>query len=130
MSSGADDVGEGGLSGPVPEKVSARKPFLTKARITAAALAVGGMLVGSLVGLAVQLSVESTGLLGPSVESLIDAQASNFDAINMRLDALKAAASDPEAAGEIAELGALLNRQHELTQRAHDELHYWPYWSS
>jgi hypothetical protein len=110
--------------------VSARKPFLTKARITAAALAVGGMLVGSLVGLAVQLSVESTGLLGPSVESLIDAQASNFDAINMRLDALKAAAADPEAAGEIAELGALLNRQHELTQRAHDELHYWPYWSS
>jgi hypothetical protein len=54
----------------------------------AAAIGLCGMVLGSVVGLGVQLGVESTGLLGPSVESLIAEQQSNFGDVNARLDTL------------------------------------------
>ena len=60
-----------------------------KSRFIAAASAVGGMIVGSIVGIAVQVGVESTGILGPGVESLLAEQEANFAGINDRLDALQ-----------------------------------------
>ncbi len=99
-------------------------PLLTRSRVNAAVLAIGGMLVGSLVGIGVQTGVESTGLLGPSVEALIAEQESNFTAVNARLDDLRGMASDPEIKNSLAELGKLLARQGDLANRANSELAY------
>lgn len=101
-----------------------RKPFLGRARLTAAALAFGGMIVGSLVGIAVQLGVESTGFLGPSMESLIAEQESNFDEIGARIEALQDLDASPEVTKSLAELGNLLARQQELQQQSTRELTY------
>ena len=100
------------------------KSFLTKPRLVAGALALGGMVVGSVVGLGVQMGVESTGLLGPSVEALIAEQQSNFGDVNARLDALKAMSDDKEIKASLNELGKLLARQDELARHANAELAY------
>ncbi len=101
-----------------------RKPFLTKARLTAAALALGGMVIGSIVGIAVQVGVESTGMLGPSVEALIAEQESNFDEIGARIESLRGMASSPESSKALNELETLLARQGELRLQANNELAY------
>lgn len=95
-----------------------------KPRIIAVASALGGMIVGSIVGIAVQVGVESTGVLGPGVESLIAEQEANFAGINERLDALQSATSDPELRVHISELRNLLERQNELGSQASTELRY------
>ena len=100
------------------------RTLVTKARMKGAALALGGMIAGSFVGIGVQLGVESTGLLGPSVESLMAEQKSNFDDVAKRIEALQASSADPETRKSLAELNSLLKRQDELAQQASAELHY------
>lgn len=101
-----------------------RTPLLSKATLRGAALALGGMIVGSFVGIGVQVGVESTGLLGPSVDSLIAEQQANFDDVNARLELLKNSSTDPETKKSLAELASLLRRQDELSQHANAELQY------
>lgn len=96
----------------------------TKEKMKGAALALGGMIVGSIVGIGVQLGVESTGLLGPSVDALIEEQAANFDDVNIRLAELSRSSTDPETKKSLAELASLLKRQGELSQHANAELQY------
>ncbi len=98
------------------------RALLSRKNLTAGALALGGMIVGALVGIAVQVGVESTGMLGPGVESLMSEQESNFEALHSRLDTLQAAADDPELARELGEIAALLQRQDELRQTARLEI--------
>lgn len=93
-----------------------------KSRIIAAASAVGGMIIGSIVGIAVQAGVDSTGILGPGIESLIAEQDANFMGINERLNALQNASSDPQLSVHIAELRSLVERQNEISSRASTEL--------
>ena len=99
-------------------------PRLSKEKLKSAALALGGMIVGSIVGLGVQFGVQSTGLLGPSVDSLMQEQKANFDDVNSRLAALSKSSTDPETKKNLAELANLLKRQGELTQHANAELQY------
>jgi|GEM_PF-1389048 len=99
-----------------------KKPLLTRARLIGAALALGGMILGSLVGIGVQAGVESTGLLGPSVEALIAEQESNFDEMGERIEALRGMASDPEMAKTLAELGKLVARQDDLQRKASQQI--------
>ena len=47
------------------------KTLLTKDRMRTGALALGGMIVGAVVGILVQVGVEATGMLGPSVDALL-----------------------------------------------------------
>jgi hypothetical protein len=103
---------------------TSRSPLLTKSRIIAAALGLGGMVIGSIVGMGVQLGVESTGLLGPSVESLIAEQQSNFTDVNARLDELRKMSTDKEVKASLTELAKLLARQDELAKQASAELSY------
>lgn len=98
------------------------KRVVTKARLVAAGIALGGMIVGSLVGIAVQVGVENTGLLGPTVDALIDDQQANFADIGTQLEELRSLSSDPEVSQRLTELGRLLERQDELQSRANAEL--------
>lgn len=104
------------------DEAPAPKRALTKARLVAAGLGLGGMILGALVGIGVQAGVESTGLLGPSVEALIAEQESNFDEMGTRLEALRGMSSDPEMRRTLAELGDLLARQGDLQQQSSREI--------
>ena len=42
------------------------------------ATALGGMVVGAVVGIVVQVGVEATGMLGPSIDALLDEQDGYF----------------------------------------------------
>lgn len=102
----------------------ARPSLLNRARLSTSATALGGMIVGALVGIGVQVGVESTGMLGPSVEALIAEQEANFEDVNTRLDELHKASSDPAVKKSVTELGRLLKRQDDLSEHARTELIY------
>jgi hypothetical protein len=106
------------------EPLEKAAPLLSKAKVKGLALALGGMIVGSVVGLGVQFGVQSTGLLGPTVDSLMEEQKANFDDVNARLAALNKSSTDPETKKSLAELASLLKRQGELSQHANAELEY------
>lgn len=100
------------------------KALLNRKNTVAGAIALGGMIVGALVGIAVQAAVDSTGLLGPSVEALLEEQEANFSDIHSRLAELKNDASDPAVVQSLADLEKLLARQGELQAKANSELTY------
>ncbi len=83
---------------------------------------VGGMIVGTLVGAGVQKGLQSTGLMGPGVETLIAEQQSNFTEVNGKLDALRKVSSDPAAQRALNELSAALQKQNALSQRTEQQL--------
>jgi hypothetical protein len=83
---------------------------------------VGGMVVGTLVGAGVQKGLQSTGLMGPGVETLIAEQQSNFTEVNSKLDALRKVSSDPAAQRALSELSALLQKQSALSQQTEQQL--------
>lgn len=98
------------------------KKLLTRQNLKTGATGLGGMILGAIVGIGVQVGVESTGMLGPSVDELLTEQEENFDEVNARLDRLKSTNKDPELNREIAQLASLLQRQNELRQQASSEL--------
>lgn len=102
----------------------AGKPRFTKARVIAAAIGLGGMVLGSIVGIGVQKGVESTGILGRSVDALIAEQQSNFNDISARLDELRNLPVDKEVKAGLDELGRVLARQDELARQANAEIAY------
>jgi len=100
------------------------KKALGKRYLSSGLMALGGMVVGAVVGIGVQAGVESTGLLGPSVDALIAEQEINFDEVHARLDRLRDSTDDPDLRRELSELTSLIQYQDELRQRAGDELSY------
>lgn len=96
--------------------------LLSKRHLISGTSALGGMIAGAIVGIMVQVGVESTGLLGPSVEALIAEQESNFDEIGVRLESLRGLSPDPAIAKGLTELSRLLARQDELQNRSTQEL--------
>jgi len=83
---------------------------------------VGGMILGTLVGAGVNKALESTGLMGPGVDSLIAEQKSNFTEVNSKLDALRKVSSDPAAQRALNELSAALQKQNALSQQTEQQL--------
>lgn len=98
------------------------KGLLTRQNIVAGAIALSGMVAGAVVGIAVQAGVESTGILGPSVEALLEEQEANFSDINARLVELKGQSSDPAVKKSLVDLERLLKRQGDLQAKANSEL--------
>lgn len=86
------------------------------------ASALGGMIVGAVVGIAVQIGIESTGMLGPSVDALLAEQESNFDEVNSRLDTLRESTDDPDLSRELSKLAELIEHQDDLRRQASSEL--------
>lgn len=98
------------------------KKFLTPDNIRTGATALGGMIVGAIVGIAVQVGVERTGLLGPSVDALLAEQEDNFGEVHGRLDRLRQSTNDPGLGLQLEQLADMLARQDELRQQAGQEL--------
>ncbi len=90
--------------------------------IRSSALGLGGMVLGALVGIAVQEAVASTGMLGPGLDVLIDEQNANFERIQSKLAELAAAEDLTTSQALAAELESLIAEQEELAHRAQDEL--------
>jgi hypothetical protein len=86
------------------------RSLLTRKNLVAGAMALAAMIVGAIVGIAVQAGVESTGILGPSVEAVLEEQQANFSDINARLGELKSQSSDPAVRESLAGLEKLLAR--------------------
>ena len=93
-----------------------------KLRLRDGATALTGMVLGTLVGIGVNKALATTGMLGPGVDTLIEEQKSNFDAISSKLDALRQGATEPEMQAAIAELQALLQKQTSLAEQSEQQL--------
>lgn len=98
------------------------KGLLSKDIVRTGATALGGMVVGAIVGIAVQVGVEATGILGPSVDALLAEQQTGFDEVNARLDDLRRSTDDPALEKELVALSQLLQQQDELRRKAGSEL--------
>lgn len=91
-------------------------------RVRGPAIAAGGMILGGLIGFAVEFGIESTGVLGPSVTDLLAEQEANFEDLHARLEQLRNAASDPVVIAGIDELQALVEKQGSLQQGLNGEI--------
>jgi hypothetical protein len=85
-------------------------------------VATTGMVVGAVIGLAVEFGIESTGVMGPKIDALLEAQAGNFEQIKTKLDELSVTASTPEAQQLLGDLAELVSQQDELTREASSQL--------
>ena len=93
-----------------------------KLRARDGASALGGMILGTLVGIGVNKAIATTGILGPGVSTLLAEQKTNFDAVNGKLDALRQTTTDPEVQRALAEIGQLLQKQTTLAQQSEQQL--------
>jgi hypothetical protein len=84
--------------------------------------AVGGMVAGALVGMAVQAAVSTTGVLGPGMEDLITEQSANFQKLQAKLDSLGSTTDPAQIKSMAKDLDTLLAQQEKLAQRTHEEL--------
>lgn len=98
------------------------KTLLTPGNLKGGGTALAGMVVGAVVGIAVQAGVESTGMLGPSVDSLLAEQQENFNEMHLRLDSIRTSTDDPGLNRELTQLAELIHQQDALRQRANTEL--------
>ncbi len=98
--------------------------LLSRKGLTSGASAIGGMIVGAVVGIAVQVGLESTGMLGPTVDTLLNEQQDNFEKIHTRLEGMKEATQDPALAHDLRELASLIKKQDELRKQTSTELAY------
>lgn len=85
-------------------------------------LALGGMVLGALVGIGVQEAIASTGALGPGLDVLIDEQDANFERVHAKLAALAGAGDVTTARSITTELQGLITEQEGFARRAKDEL--------
>jgi len=83
---------------------------------------IGGMVLGALVGMAVQTAVSTTGVLGPGMDELIAEQSTNFQKLEAKLDALRNTTDPAQIKVMAGDLQTLLAQQQKLAQRAQDEL--------
>jgi hypothetical protein len=105
-----------------PVESPARPRFKLPVKLRDAALAIGGMVLGALVGTGVQQVLARTGVLGPGVGSLLAEQQANFAEVNTKLDTLRQLSTDPQAQQALTELGALLQRQNALVAQTEQQL--------
>ena len=79
-------------------------------------------MLGAVIGLAVQIGVESTGALGPGIEDVITQQTEGFDRLESTLRELRGA-REPARQKELQkEIRELVGGQRELAERTADEL--------
>jgi len=109
------------VEGPAPSSAR-RLPFKLPLKVRDATVAVGGMVLGALVGTGVQQVLARTGVLGPGVDSLLTEQQANFAEVNAKLDTLRQLSNDPEAQRALTELSTLLAQQSALATQTEQQL--------
>jgi hypothetical protein len=107
---------------PAPTPVRPRLPFKLPWKVRDGAVAVGGMVLGALVGTGVQQVLAGTGMLGPGVDALLVEQQANFDEVKTKLDALQQLSDDPETQRALDDLRKLLVQQSALAAQAEQQL--------
>jgi hypothetical protein len=105
-----------------PLETAAQPRFKLSVKLRDAAVAVGGMALGALVGTGVQQTLARTGLLGPGVGSVLAQQQANFAEVNTKLDDLRKLSSEPEVQRALGDLAGLLERQGTLAQQTEQQL--------
>ncbi|MFG0304833.1 MAG: hypothetical protein ACF8Q5_01325 [Phycisphaerales bacterium JB040] len=83
---------------------------------------IAAVILGALLGLAVEAAVDSTGVLGPGIDTLIARQTEGFTQLEAKLDALKGAGDAGETSAIVGEIEALVAEQQRLAARTADEL--------
>ena len=99
-----------------------QKRLWSRIKIVAIGAAVFGMVVGSVVDRVVQNLLDKTGMFGPSLDQVVNAQTENFSAIKAKLTDLSAVNSPEVQEKLLKELNTLLTKQEQLTGRTHEEL--------
>jgi hypothetical protein len=112
----------GSAEEPAPIPARGGVPFKLPWKFRDASVAVGGMVLGALVGTGVQQVLARTGVLGPGVDSLLAEQQANFAEVNTKLDTLRQLSADPEAQRALTELGTLLEQQSALAAQTEQQL--------
>jgi hypothetical protein len=107
---------------PAPKKSLLWTLTHIKVRARDGANALGGMILGTLVGIGVNKALATTGLLGPGVSTLIAEQKTNFDEVKGRLDALRQTSTDPAVQRALADIGQLLQKQTALAEQSEQQL--------
>src|SRR5688572_9699328 len=105
-----------------PARPHLKLPVKVPLKVRDAVVAVGGMVLGALVGTGVQQALARTGLLGPGVSSLIAEQQQNFAEVNTKLDTLRQLSADPDAQRALTELSTLLAQQSALAAQTEQQL--------
>jgi hypothetical protein len=100
------------------EKASVRR----KLTIVGAVAALAGIVFGGVVEYFVGNLLDSTGWFGPTIETVIEEQLTNFSAIQQKLADLEKATTDAERTQLTRELNALMAQQEKLAARTHTEL--------
>lgn len=90
-------------------------------RLVALGSALVGMVFGAVVEMFVQGAMESTGWFGPTLDTLIEQQESNFKDLRAKLEALKSSDDPAERARLERELEMLIAAQEKLATRTHIE---------
>ncbi|MEZ6317552.1 MAG: hypothetical protein R3B49_02180 [Phycisphaerales bacterium] len=99
-----------------------RSPGFFRKAIIGPAIGLVGIVVGAVIGLAVETGVQSTGVLGPGVDTVIAQQADGFAKLDAKLDALRAAESPEQAKALAGDVQAMVDQQKAYAERTADEL--------
>jgi len=82
----------------------------------------GAVIVGAIIGLAVETGVDSTGVLGPGLEDVLARQADGFALLDSKLDALNKAENLDQAKTLAADISAQVAQQQATAERLGGEL--------
>jgi hypothetical protein len=91
-------------------------------RLAALGGAIFGMVFGSVVDMFVQGAMESTGYFGPTLDSVLEEQQTNFGSIQAKLAELNASKDEAERTQIQNELDTLLKKQEKIASTMHEEL--------
>ena len=90
--------------------------------LKAIGMGLGGMILGAVIGIAIEEAVASTGVLGPGLDAVIQEQQDGFSRIDAKLDELRQTTDPQRVEALTGDLVTLMARQQELAQRTREEL--------
>lgn len=93
-----------------------------KLRLVALGAAIFGMVFGAVIEMFVQGAMESTGLFGPTLDSVLEQQETNFTSIQAKLAELSSTQDEKERSRIQKELDTLFKSQEKLAGSINEEL--------
>lgn len=112
--------GQAAPQDPSPAAVLGRKAFK---RVIANPLGkLAGVVVGAVIGLAVQAGAQSTGVLGPGLDAVLDQQAQGFALLETKLESLSKAETIEQARSIAKDIESQAAEMRSNSQRLDDEL--------